>query len=98
MQCSLLLALSSLVCALSVGVSAQLAGAYVTYDQLQGRPYNVTYDERSFIVNGQVRLFEYHHCVLCCGPTRDGHGTPRRSLSVYICKLWLSMSSLLFKF
>jgi hypothetical protein len=32
--------------------SAQSAGAFITYDQLAGSPYTVTWDERSFIING----------------------------------------------
>ncbi len=30
--------------------------AFITYDQLGGRPYTVTYDERSFLIDGQRTL------------------------------------------
>ena len=47
-----------IVCAALLGacVSAQSIGPFVTYDQLGGQPYNVTWDSRSFMINGARTL------------------------------------------
>ena len=77
---------------------AQEAGAYVTYDTLQGRPYNVTYDERSFIINGQVCLrsrFIRCDCLienrrLCdCAPSHLSFGFS----CVLIVNIWMQLEA-----
>ena len=48
--------LAALVVALLAAAHAQVAGDYVTYDSVKGRPYTVTWDERSFIIGSLLLL------------------------------------------
>ena len=38
---------------LAASAHAQTSGEFVTFESVRGRPYNVTYDARSFIVDGR---------------------------------------------
>jgi beta-galactosidase len=47
---------AALVALLLAAASAQNSGGYITYDQVAGSPYTVSWDERSFIINGSRTL------------------------------------------
>jgi hypothetical protein len=53
---AIMLPLAAVCLALLACCTAQTAGAFVTYDQLGGIPYNVSWDSRSFMINGQRTL------------------------------------------
>jgi hypothetical protein len=43
--------------ALSNGAPASTPPGFITYDSLAGAPYSLTYDNRSFFINGQRTVF-----------------------------------------
>ena len=46
-----------LLLALAASIRVQSKPGFLAYTDFQGKPYSVTYDKRSFMINGQRSLF-----------------------------------------